>query len=82
MNHLLRKIFFWDEPSQGAFFALTFFFVGSSLWFTFFQVLGLLDYGLVHIDFSAFSEGKFFREMNEWALGQLPITLYSTGNVL
>ena len=82
MNHLLRKIFFWNEPSQGAFFALTFFFVGSSLWFTFFQVLGLLDYGLVHIDFSALSEGKFFREMNEWALGQLPITLYSTGNVL
>jgi hypothetical protein len=23
MKHLLRKIFFWDEPAQGAFFALT-----------------------------------------------------------
>ncbi|MBQ7178389.1 MAG: hypothetical protein IJS08_13320 [Victivallales bacterium] len=78
MNHLLRKIFFWDEPAQGAFFALTFFFVGSSLWFTLFHVLGLSDCGLVHIDFDTLSEGKLFREMSEWALGQLLITLYST----
>ena len=39
MKHLLRKIFFWDAPAQGAFFGLTFFFVCSALWFTLYQLL-------------------------------------------
>jgi len=78
MKPLLSKIFFWDTPAQGAFFGLTFFFVCSSLWFTLFQLLGLSNCGLVHIDFDTLSEGKLFREMNEWMAGQLFITLYST----
>ncbi len=78
MKHILRKIFFWGVPAQGVFFWLTFFFVCSSLWFTLFQLLGLSNCELVHIDFDTLSEGKLFREMNEWAAGQLFITLYST----
>ena len=43
LKNVLRKIFLWDAPAQGTFFSLTFFFVGSSLWFTFVQLIWLLD---------------------------------------
>ena len=39
MKRLLRKLFFWDEPAQGAFFGLTTFWVCSWLVFTWIYLL-------------------------------------------
>ncbi|MBR6372883.1 MAG: hypothetical protein IKS20_06860, partial [Victivallales bacterium] len=40
MKHLIRKIFFWDDPAQGAFFALTLLFTLQRFAFT-------LAYGII-----------------------------------
>ncbi len=74
MKRILRKLFFWDSPAKGAFFALTFFFVVSSLWFTLFQMIWLSDCGLVQ--FNIMSECTE-REVQVWAGVELLIALYS-----
>ena len=74
MNHLLRKIFFWDEPAQGAFFGLTFFFVCSSLWFTLYQLLWLSNCGLVQLNIMS---ERIEHEIRLWAIVQLLIAAYS-----
>ena len=47
MKNLLRKLFFWDEPAQGAFFGLTL--LPMAVWFVFsaFCVLLVIDYRLL-----------------------------------
>ncbi len=47
MKNLLRKLFFWDEPAQGAFFGLTL--LPVAVWFVFSAFCGLLviDYRLL-----------------------------------
>ena len=74
MKHKLCKLFFWNTPAKGVFFALTFFIVGSSLWFTFYQTLWLSDCGLVMLNNMSDS---YEREIQVWAVIQLLITLYS-----
>ena len=74
MKHILCKLFFWNTPAKGVFFALTFFIVGSSLWFTFYQTLWLSDCGLVMLNNMSDS---YEREIQVWAVGQLLIALYS-----
>ena len=51
MKRLLRSLFFWDTSAKGVFFALTFLFVGSSLWFTLFQMLWTCGSSLVQLNF-------------------------------
>ena len=74
MKSLLRKLLFWDAPAQGVCFALTFFFVGSSLWFTLFQMLWLSNCGLVQLNFMS---ERCAVEICVWAGGQILITAYS-----
>ncbi|MCR5380843.1 MAG: hypothetical protein K6G44_07670 [Lentisphaeria bacterium] len=74
MKHKLCKLFFWNTPAKGVFFALTFFIVCSSLWFTFYQTLWLSDCGLVMLNNMSDS---YEREIQVWAVIQLLITLYS-----
>ena len=72
MKHKLCKLFFWNTPAKGVFFALTFFIVCSSLWFTFYQTLWLSDCGLVMLNNMSDS---YEREIQVWAVIQLLITL-------
>ena len=74
MKQLLRKIFFWDEPAKGAFWAITCLFVGNSLWFTLYQLLWLSDCGLVRFNFMS---EHFEREVQMWAVGHLVIVFYA-----
>ncbi len=74
MRQLLRKLFFWDSPAKGVFFALTFFFVVSSLWFTLFQMIWLSDCGLIQLNIMY---EQIDREGQVWAVVELLITLYS-----
>ena len=74
MKPLLRIIFFWDAPAQGAFFGLTFFFVCSSLWFTLYQLLWLSDCGLVQLNIMS---ERIEHEIRLWAIVQLLIAAYS-----
>ena len=71
---MLCKLFFWDAPAQGAFFALTFFFVCSVLWFTLYQMVWLSDCGLVQLNIMS---ERFDCEIRVWKVGQLLIALYS-----
>ncbi|MBR6058492.1 MAG: hypothetical protein IKP58_10030 [Victivallales bacterium] len=50
MNHLLRKIFFWDAPALGAFFGLTL--LPAVVWFAFSFWCGIMV-----IDYSTFQNG-------------------------
>ena len=72
MKHKLCKLFFWNTSAKGVFFALTFFIVGSSLWFTFYHTLWLS--GLVTLNIMS---DRSVCEIVVWAAGQLLITLYS-----
>lgn len=74
MKTLLRKLLFWDAPAQGVCFALTFFFVGSSLWFTLYQMLWLSSCGLVQLNFTS---ERCAVEIGVWAGAQILITAYS-----
>ena len=74
MKQLLRKIFFWDVPAKGAFWAITCLFVGNSLWFTLYQLLWLSDCGLVSFNFMS---ERFEREVLVWAVGHLVIVFYA-----
>ncbi|MBQ7179352.1 MAG: hypothetical protein IJS08_18185 [Victivallales bacterium] len=74
MKHLILKLFFWDTPPQGAFFALTFFFVCSSLWFTLYQLLWLSNCGIVQLNIMSERLG---RELFVWAVVQMMIAAYS-----
>ena len=74
MKHVLKKFFFWNTSAHGAFFALTFFIVGSSLWFTFLQMLWLSNCGLVQ--FTPMTD-RCEPEVQVWAIVQLMIVLYS-----
>ncbi|MBP5671749.1 MAG: hypothetical protein J6X49_05125 [Victivallales bacterium] len=74
MKHILRKIFFWDEPAQGAFFGMTLFFVCSALWFTFYQLLWLSNCGIVQLNIMS---ERMESEILAWAAGQLLIAAYS-----
>lgn len=77
MKQLLRKIFFWDVPAKGAFWAITCLFVGNSLWFTILQLLWLSDCGLVQLNVHAVEAGKISCGVWIWAAGHLAIILYS-----
>ena len=71
MKHLLRRLFFWDVPAQGTFFALTFFFVCNSLWFTLYQMLWLVN----RVQLNIMSDRCFY-EVGVYAAGHLVISLY------
>ncbi len=75
MKRFLRKLFLWDAPpARGAFFGLTCLFVGTSLWFTLFQLLWLSGSRLVQQQSGA---ERSLYELEAWAIGQLLISLYS-----
>ncbi|MBO4345299.1 MAG: hypothetical protein J5833_06070, partial [Victivallales bacterium] len=74
MKRLLRKLFFWDASAKGAFFALTFFFVVSSLWFTLFQMIWLSGCGLIRLNIMY---EHIDREWLVLAVVELLIALYS-----
>ena len=75
MKQLLRKLFCWDAPAQGAFLALTVFFVASSLWFTFFLLWRPSDV-FDHLQLSVM-DAKPLGDVLVWAVGELLIALYS-----
>ena len=74
MKRLLRSLFFWDTSAKGVFFALTFLFVGSSLWFTLFQMLWTCGSSLVQLNFMS---DRYVYEVGAWAAGELLVILYS-----
>ncbi len=78
MKTILRKLLFWDDPAKGAFFALTWLFVASHLWYTLFQTLWMMDSRLVQLNnpMNTLFEGHE-GVLCAWVAGQLAIALYS-----
>ena len=74
MKRFFRRLFFWDSSAKGILFALTFLFVGSSLWFTLFQMLWTCGSSQVQLNFMS---DRCVHEIWTWAAGELLIILYS-----